>query len=105
MTHGHGEEENFVNWNALGLLAFHLGSILELNFLHNKTAVGPLVVTGIFCLSLTGCLPTPKVSGEPSPSGQWSGSMLVLRIAHPGPHLKDTFISGSSSIVPCPADH
>ena len=87
------------------MLAFHLGGILELNFLHNKTAVGPLVVTGIFCLSLTGCLPTPKVSGEPSPSGQWSGSMLVLRIAHPGPHLKDTFISGSSSIVLRPAYH
>ena len=73
--------------------------------MHNKTALGTLMTTGIFCLSLTGCLPTPKVSGEPSPSGQWSGSMLVVRIPHTDPHLNERCIPGSSRIVLGPAYH
>jgi hypothetical protein len=70
-----------------------------------RGSIATLVTMGIFCVSLAGCLPTPKVSGEPSTSGQWSDRMLLVRIAHPGPHLKNEFFTGSSGIVPRSAYH
>lgn len=49
----------------------------------------PLIILGIFGLSTLGCLPTPSVGGEISPSGEWYGRGRMVQIPLPGLYLQD----------------
>lgn len=62
---------------------------------------GDLIILGVFGLSTLGCLPTPSVSGEISPSRKGYDSGLMVHLAFPGPYLKDEFFAGFSSQNGC----
>ena len=56
-----------------------------------------LIILGIFGVSMLGCLPTPSVSGEFRPAGEWHGRARMVYISLSGFYLQDKGFARFSS--------
>ncbi len=56
-----------------------------------------LIILGIFGVSMLGCLPTPSVSGEIRPAGEWHGRAGMIYMSLSGLYLPDRGFAHFSS--------
>ena len=56
-----------------------------------------LIILGIFGVSMLGCLPTPSVSGEIRPAGEWHDRARMVYISLSGFYLRDKGFARFSS--------